>query len=316
MAFKKGTAQDICDLVNQLEDFITQNGWVSQKDNQISPYTRTYDFNGTGEQVILPRFFKGSGLAGHNEIYISMAVHYNTQQGYYTLGMYANRSYDKTKAWDKQYKAQNYAVFTSMWEQPMPYWFFATGRRFIFVAKVANRYASMYGGMFLPSGTDLEYPYPVMAGGNHISYNQNYGQSNIGSSRSFWSPATNRDSGSSYSSLFAYRPDYSHMWFAGAYASSRGFHSWSTANYGHTHPYVKDFWVGRSADDNQHLILPIDLWEQSPNQQVLGTIDGCCFITGHLNAPESEVTVEGKTYLCFPALIQSDFNDYVAIEKA
>lgn len=178
MAVEIGTASNHTDLLLKLETFLTTNPqlvaanqqWESKKDNRATPYSMNADPDANG--FSLSRFFVGHGLDGQDNIVVPMVLRNNIKESYYTLSAYAARTYAVDKNVNEQLGdnvlgKNNNVVCISLWHSEMKYWFIANGRRFIVIAKVANRYVSMYCGFIKPSGTDLEYPYPLLVGGNH-----------------------------------------------------------------------------------------------------------------------------------------------------
>jgi len=53
-----------------------------------------------------------------------------------------------------------------LYNNPIPYWFFGNGRRFVVVAKVGSVYETCYMGFILPFGLPTQFPYPMVIGGS------------------------------------------------------------------------------------------------------------------------------------------------------
>lgn len=326
MAVEKGTAANAFELYDKLETFLTANGWISHRDNVPMPYqATTRQTAGKVFDTISARFYQGGGLDGNDKIYVSMFMYYSVPTGAYTINACMARHYDKLKNPREQFGIANeYRRTTTMpvWNQPMKYWFIASGRRFIVIAKVANRYVSMYCGLFLPSGTDEEYAYPYFLGANCTNETTAYSYQNIEGMRSFFNPIHGNsytDSGNvaSYhtSTAMCYLPSGEWCPIIGGVDSLSNY--WNTTSYSHPHwaiayPYSYPIQYGKTPD-NQFLLKPIYLAQRGNSKQILGWLDGVYWVTGYENSPETIVTIDGKEYLCIPSIFQNGFNDYAAI---
>ena len=323
MAYETGTAADYQDLLLKLETFLTTNPelvrqgqqWQSLKDNTVNPYTTDKTLNTEGFSLI--RFFMGGGLDGQDKIIVPMACRADSSQGYSNVVAYSARAYSSSKGLMDQLNdaAAGVSVFAATltcWVNQIPYWFFANGRRFIVVAKVGHRYTSMYAGFFMPSGTDVEYPYPYAVGGTSGSSSTPYSTEAVSQVRSFFNPQSYDSSNySTYSSLTAFNPQGSAVQFDNydGYSQGSGYANGNTLPYGLSLNTYKTM-------DNQYLLLPIELIEFGNSRQSLGWFDGCYHVSGHENAAENVITVGSDEYICFPSLIQNDNNNWVAIRKA
>lgn len=323
MAYEIGTATDYQDLLLKLETFLTTNPelvrlgqqWQSMKDNTVNPYTndKTVDADGYS----LARFFIGGGLDGQDAIVVPMVCRANATIGYYNVMSFAARAYSASKGFLNQLLDASAGVryasgVLTCWPNTIPYWFFANGRRFIVVAKIGHRYTSMYSGFFMPSGTDVEYPYPLACGGTSGNQTTSYTSESVNTVRSFFNPQSNDiQLASTFSSLMVINPQGSLVQFD----NEGGFKPNEQYAKGSTMPYGLNLNTHKTADD-QYLLMPIELVEFGNQRQVLGWFDGCYHVSGHENSAENVITVGSDEYICFPALIQNDNNNWVAIRKA
>lgn len=317
MAVEIGTASNYWDLMLKLEAFLTTNPalvaanqqWEVKKDNVVNPYTTNTTANADGYS--LPRFFIGHGLDGQDNIVVPMVLRHNTSLNYYTMTACAARSYAIDKSVFNQLTdnavGARWATI-SLWHTNMKYWFIANGRRFIIVVKVSNRYATMYCGFIKPSGTDLEYPYPLLIGGNHTFTDSPYTNDDISSNRSFFNPQASNDN--STSSSMIYTPS-GRLCFL----DNQGGASVQTQNnlVGVTYPYHYKHYIGKTLD-NEYLLLDIDIVQWNGGMNHLGWFDGVCFVTGFENSPENIITVGNDRYICVSAMVQNDYNNWVAIK--
>ena len=324
MAVEIGTASNHQDLMLKLENFLTSNPalvaanqqWESKKDNVVHPYTTntTADANGYS----LPRFFIGHGLDGQDNIVVPMQLRHNLGLNYYTMSAYAARSYAKDKGVDTQLTdnaTSSKWVSISLWHTDMKYWFIANGRRFIIIAKVSNRYATMYCGFIKPSGTDLEYPYPLFIGGNHSFTDRPYTDDATNANRSFFNPQSNSISISSIigdsSSSMIYTPS-GRLCFLDNYGGNTVGSSARTL-LGYTFPYENNHYIGKTLD-NEYVLLDIDIVQHYGGMSHLGWFEGVCFVSGFENSPENIITVGNDRYICVSAMVQNDYNNWAAIK--
>ena len=317
MAVEIGTASNHQDLMLKLEAFLTKNPalvaanqqWEVKKDNIIHPYTTNTTVDAGGYS--LHRFFIGHGLDGQDNIVVPMVLRHNTSLNYYTMTAYAARSYATDKSISGQLTdnavGARWATI-SLWHTDMKYWFIANGRRFIIVVKVANRYATMYCGFIKPSGTDLEYPYPLLIGGNHTLTDGPYTNDDPNSNRSFFNPQASTDT--STSSCMIYTPS-GRLCFldnqGGSYVHPQD------KLVGVTYPYHYNHYIGKTLDD-EYVLLDIDIIQWHGGMNHLGWFDGVCYVTGFENSPENIITVGNDSYLCVSAMVQNDYNNWVAIK--
>lgn len=319
MAVEKGTASNAGDLLLKLEAFLTTNpelvrtnqAWEVMKDNLVYPYSQTYNMAATDEWQ-LSRIFVGKGLDGQDKVYVPMALYVDVRYTYYSLSAWTARNYSKELAMNSQFTAagfQNGQSVISLWNNQIPYWFVANGRRFIIIAKVAHRYMSMYCGFFLPLATDEEYTYPLYIGGSHNTTKREYQHQTNHSNGSFWKPTFSDEYGNaSYGSCALVSPSGELLYLGSSDMIMR-----SSATFtGFLYPYNWDYKIGKT-EDGEYVLLPIEIMEKHPAPQTLGWLDGAMYVSGYENSPERELTVDGKRYVCFPSMVRSGYNDYAAI---
>lgn len=317
MAFEKGTASDAGDLLLKLEKFLTTNpelvrtkqAWEVIKDNEIQPYSQTYNMSAQDEWQ-LARFFVGKGFDGQDKIYVPMGLYVDARFTYYSLAAWTARNYDKNNGSSAQFTATGFAngiSVISLWANSIPYWFVANGRRFIVIAKVAHRYMSMYCGFFLPLATDEEYTYPLYIGGCHSVFKREYQHQTNQANGSFWKPTFDNQYvlGGSCSVV---SPSGEILYLGTSDMIIRNDQTFI----GTLYPYNWDYKIGKTEND-EYVLLPIEIMEYHPSPQTLGWLDGAMYVSGYENSPERELVIEGKKYVCFPSMVRSGYNDYAAI---
>lgn len=307
MAYEKGTAANHRDLLLKLETFLVANKWEVLKDNTQSPYTTDPDVTDWDNQTRLARFFKKGDTVvpmgireGSNfwNIFATIMKGYDKHIG--VTGYKANAA-----AGHNQGYAGLCVCSMPLWNQGIPYWFITKGEYFIVVAKVSARYASMYCGKFTPYGTDLEYPFPLAIGANSGTFDISYSSNSTGESRSFFNP---QSAGYTNQSLYLYLPD-------GALCGMDNYDG-GVPNYspeGLTQPYSYKLMNTKTKGGN-YVLEHIMLIQTTPQRAVLGYFNDVFYVSGVDNSPETEITVNGEKYICFPSFIDSDYNNYAAFK--
>lgn len=322
MAYEVGTASHAADLLLKLETFLTTNptlvakkqAWKVLKDNKVQPYSTNFNLNDAigNETSQLHRFFMGGGLDGQDTIIVPMKLIAEPKNSIYNIVAYQARRYSPEKGVEEQYVdnlgTQPFAAM-SLWNNPIPYWFFANGRRFIVVAKIALRYMSMYCGFIMPSGTDIEYSYPNAICGNHTDLRYNHTYSNSARVGSMVLPTYSSNSWLSCVNVIA--PNGKNVCFSISTTSQVSTNE-SNNFIGVIFPYHINKYIGKTVD-NQYVLLPIEFVQVMGVYQSLGWYDGVFYVSGFENSAENIVTVNGVNYICFPSPLHTGYNEWFAI---
>jgi len=173
MAFENGTANNLPDFIDKLQTFLTSHpdlvatgqAWTKLHDVTVPASGQLFESRGIA--------FKAPGLGGADEIFIGMNTWGNTASDWYNLRLYGGTSFNETLITET-----NGSIITGflspcppvqilLWNAPMPYWFFANGRRVWIVAKVSTQYESGGAGFILPPCPPSQYPYPLMVSGSY-----------------------------------------------------------------------------------------------------------------------------------------------------
>lgn len=178
-----------------------------------------------------------------------------------------------------------------LWDQAIPYWFIANGRRVIVVAKVSTYYESAYLGFIEAYPTPNQWPYPLAVGGSMAwntepaatSSNWKYTNTSGYPHRAF--PMAYGETNNWKTQLRMRRPDGSWIGHAVAYS----------ADYGAIWPYANSMTNLKPNLDGSYPIFPIVLSDSTPN--VYGRLDGVWATTGVNNSPESTFTIGRETWL-------------------
>ncbi|SFD52553.1 PA14 domain-containing protein [Pseudomonas citronellolis] len=242
---------------------------------------------------------KGPGLSGSDEIYMAMRTASSAQGDFYNVLSRYTTGYNEN-ALSSQQPGAGPNTFSLMWNQEIKYWFIANGRRFIVIAKVSTTYASLYGGFILPYGLPSEIPYPIAAGAS-CAINARWSIQTENHS-SFWNPG-GYDS-ASVGGLYLRRTDGAADVFKNIY--------YSNAAPGKTYPY-SGLIAFRTSPSNDYALQPVVLYSTAGGGNVWGELDGVFHISGHNNASENTLLIEGKTYLVVQSGYRTTASDYAAI---
>lgn len=284
--------------------------------------------------------FIGHGLDGEDTIVVPMSLYINELYKVSSLCAWYASPNDADKEIAKHFAKLNLIIpYTAipLRHEQMPYWFVANGRRFIIVVKVREYYMSMYCGFMLQFGTDLENPYPMYLGGGHNSsyariivdedneeylgkIDYNYG--------GLHDPIANPDSyrqGRSFgalfrnsSSCFCNTPDGNLAMMNMEYEELK---SWIPGR-----PYLGGFLLPYSYTsdrdvaydrtlEGKYLLSPIEIYVTPEFDNVgstVGWLHGAYFVSGKDNAPEKELRIGNKRYLCFPSM-KNKLNGWFAL---
>lgn len=177
MAVSTGTATNHLDLLAKLRDFLVLNDWDVV--GGVAAGAIAHD------QYVS---FKGTGLAGTDQIFLTIKTHTNNPAGIFSLQMRGHTAYNPSVPSDNPPGLSSPWVYLPLVNDTIQYWFVATGRRFIAVCKANNRYDILYGGFILPEHMPSDWAYPLLVGG---SANALMAASTEGSNhRNFYSPTS------------------------------------------------------------------------------------------------------------------------------
>lgn len=245
---------------------------------------------------------KGPGLAGQDEIYVGFRTSSSVQSDFYNIQWltYAT-GFDPERPWYQQPGGFDSGPSALLWDQEIRYWFVASGRRFIVIAKVSTTYASLYGGLILPYGLPSEMPYPVAVGASYSTQGERWSSQSERHS-SFWHPGAY--STWDASGLRLRRTDGAVEAFANI--------TYSTSPNGWTYPgrYGVAY---RASPSGDYALQPVTLYSSNGGGNVWGELDGVYHISGHGSASENTLSIAGKTYLVVQSAFRTTIDGYAAI---
>ena len=178
MAFTTGTASGFNDLLDRLISFLTTDpGLVAANQQYTVLHDQTVTYPGQEPGGLNRRHvvFRHRGLSGLDQIYTAISTVANSSLDYYNwriqggTGFTANNlpaSYGDLSSGMGLVNPSPEIHVMPMWDQPMPYWFVANGRRWWVVVKVSTQNESCGAGFVLPPSAPSKSPYPLALWGS------------------------------------------------------------------------------------------------------------------------------------------------------
>lgn len=260
---------------------------------------------------------RGPGLGGTDEIYVGLRTIGSAQSDSYNVLIRYLTGYSASAQLSAQPGA-SLPHYLLAWNQATPYWFVASGRRFIVIAKVSTVYSNAYCGFFLPYALPTEMPYPIAVGANGLTNVRWSIQTSENSC--FWNP-TNNDGVTNNGAVSIRRTDGAQEWFANFSVLGT---IWASA--GKTYPYANVSSGGgaggaslinyRPSPDNNYALQPVALSATTNGSNVWGELDGVYHVSGFGNSSESLINIAGTDYLVVQGAHRTSAHDYAAIKLA
>ncbi|SUC92875.1 Uncharacterised protein [Pseudomonas aeruginosa] len=143
MATEFGTAANHADLVERLVQFLTANPTLVAAGQA---YEKTFDntIPASGTAIAIRQVtLRAPGLGGDDSIFMGVQSYGDTALDYYNVRLMGGTAFNPgalPPGGDFWTAFVNYSPRVQLlaWNQPMPYWFFANGRRFWLVVKVSH----------------------------------------------------------------------------------------------------------------------------------------------------------------------------------
>lgn len=267
MAYQTGTATDHRDLLRKLRTFLISTMTpVGERWQELR-----WEEDADTQELLL----KGPGLAGADAIHVGIRSDQNVAADIYNWHVQGATGYLPLDTWADQPNVSS-EKHMALWNQPMPYWFVANGRRLLVAARVSTRLMLIHLGLILPYATPGQYPYPLLIMGSDSDARWSAVYSNL-------SPVIHSPGGG--------WATYSQLWPIGVALMPSP---------GNVYPITR---IVVSADNNSH-------------QDVLGEIDGLAQVSGYANATENTLSVGADTWLVLQDVAQSAIANYTALKLA
>ena len=299
MPYEIGTASNHSDLFARLRTFLTTAGptgpgWTELA-YEAGPPTRM--------------MFEAPGLSGTEEIHIGFRLYENIPGDTFGLYQWMSQSYDSGLDLQVQ-PGDSGDRFHTMWDQAMPYWFYANGQRCIVVTKVSTVYSALYIGKFLQYGTAGEYGLPYY---HSAQWYEPVRFSSINEGvRNFWDPGP-----------YGLMLNPNGTWYSVGNWYEQSGEAWLGTNINAIWPYASMYSVTytrfrelRNNIDDSYTIYPLILGGNSPSGDLYGEIDGAFAISGFSLGSEDTITIGGDTYDVFQNMHRTGRMYYCAIKRA
>jgi hypothetical protein len=255
-------------------------------------------------------FLQGPGLSGTDEIYVSIKTYFDAGLDYYNWEIRGADGYDATVDETGQPNVSA-AHYMPAWNTSIAYWFRASGRFFIVVAKISTTYHGCYGGLMLAFATPTQYPYPLVVAGSSGVKTNRWSVSNE-TVRMFFSPCV--DGFSLRDPDGAWRK-FSHAEFASSSGGENILHPyWSRSLIGGRATWT----LIRESLGGKRCLWAITLrilGTQNPNYKgTIGVLDGCKAVSGFDTATEDIVDGDGIDHVVFQNVFRTATPEYFALE--
>lgn len=268
--------------------------------------------------------WQAPGNGGVDQIIVGARCFSNVGGDYYNWRLGGFTAFNSGQTFQQQVgyvgglNQANPSPVMQLWNSTIPYWFIANGRRVIVIAKISGVYSSCYLGFmntYIAPGT---FPYPLVVGGS-IAWNDGAEPSETGGdSRWRWSYTGAETSVWAKGYLGGLTSDRtSTLRLRLPNGEWRGFSgSWNEASFGKLFPMAAANYNSydlRSNLDGSYSLLPVVLWDVSPQANQYGELDGVFDVTGFGNGAENTVTINGVAHLVVQNLFRNGRADYYAV---
>lgn len=326
MAFTSGTADDYQDLLDLLRLYLVAEGWTE---------LAWAPGGSLASESILN--MRGPGAGAGKQVFVNFRTIYDVTNSVYAWQVRGAPTYDAALVWGSQLSEQPNDSYFSLWENPIPYWFYVNDRRLIVVAKTGTNYVSMHAGFFLPWGTPVQYPFPLYVCGD---YNAPAVYSlNNSARRHCFDPGNASDAqanGWARTADGLWYPIWNHgnspntNRYQGPSKGHRGFMWPTSAGYGAPSGVGADnitFWNGGSGtgdfawlgekfattQQGERCLMPFTV--VGGDIGPLGVIDGAYALGGLGLGPEMAINLDARTFRCFQNVQRNSPDDFFCVEE-
>ena len=318
MAYTNGTASGYRDLLDRFRNFLDgTDGVMPSEDQWVVERNNTH---GDGEKEVI---FRGPGSTSQDQFHVGALTISNDEYDAQNWRIAGFGGFDSGLPFLDQ-PGRSPAPGVPLWGSDIPYWFIGNKRRSIMIAKVSDRYMSVYLGYILPYALPNQQPHPLYVGGNLFSedtinngprWDRSYAYEGheIGS---FFKPAG--DTGSSYGNSFN-RAGACFFRTAGGEWYHVSAHSIPSkdSNLVTMHPYNRSFHddsieMLRDAPDGTKSLLPVTV--AGTNAGILGELEGVFAVHADSDlSSEDTIDVGGTSYMAVADIYREGIGDYAAI---
>lgn len=334
MAYVTGTATDAEDLLADFRTFITSDASLAaESPSQVwveEDFSVVVDGNGNN---LTSLSLRGPGLGAADNIFVNLRLQLDVAAGTdaWNMSVFGATAFDDSLTFENQPGSSFNTTpkVMPMFDQSMPYWFFANGRRFIIIAQVTTSvYVNCYCGFILPfspSVAALEFTYPLYIGASLTDEGIRFSSTSNANHRSFWRPGFESPT---VGGGTLYTPG--NFWLECQGVSSSGNIQSDltiTNNLGTTVPYNNGGYSLEPESNmvNQepllggsYLLTDVLLVRGSLVDDIkdsYGVLDGCVHISGVSQSAQNTVAEGGDTYTVYQEAFRTGQDDFVAIKQ-
>jgi hypothetical protein len=319
-AYATGTATSHTDLFAKLKTFLTTNATLVAAGQQ---WTTAWTDTDSTDVV----------LKGPDNIYVGLRLTADSGAGTYALWLNGMTGLLSSATSITEHLNPSTPVAMYLDNQPMAYWFVASGRRFSVVVKISTVFEACYAGFFLPYAPPTTYPYPMFIGASRGALQtgtQNWRSTDDGHTHfvspyvSFYGNAINNDTPS-------WMLDPTGQWvrcwnnggdpgnpkiFLGPEQFGDGLGSARTTDGNGVWGYDSIRQRMGPSFDGSFALMPITLTQQSPADQTYGILDGVYRVPGNANSSENIITASGVDHLVVQNCFRTGVGQYWALALA
>lgn len=254
--------------------------------------------------------WRAPGDSGTDQIYVGASTFSNASGDYYNWRLGGFTGFQSGNTFAAQPGACTDPV-VPLWNSATPYWFIASGKRVIVVAKISTVYEVAYLGFIDAYASPGQWAYPLAVGGSMAWYTEPAD----GSVSWRWSYTGNEHRGFPFGGYASTVPN--------AYDKSspfrvrrpdgtwRGFYYSPTGAVGLLWPYMGGMSDIRPGLDGSYPLFPIIAAEESgATANSFGELSGIMATTGHGNAAENVVTIGRDLFLTVQNVHRTTKTDY------
>lgn len=282
MAYETGTADDYLDLLDKLRIFLTTDTDLVAAGQEWEEL----DWGGAVPDTEL--YVRGPGLAGQDNIIVGLRAYANPANDWFNIACRGYLAYLESGGWSTHSQPSPERGVTC-WDQSIPYWFVANGRRFIAAFRVSTVDQILHGGLITPYATPEQFPLPLMVAGTMPAANT-WRWSNTDTNHRFFT----------HGGAASLRP----LRFTdGVYLQDL-----DTFPHSLGAPF-------RETYGNEYPLYDI-VFSRSTGPQTYGQLDGLFWIPGFAQATGNEITIDSVDYVVFQNVFRTGMNDYCALRLA
>mgnify|MGYP001304100193 CR=1 FL=1 len=254
--------------------------------------------------------WKAPGNANTDAIYVG-ARYFTDPVGYYNWQLGGFTGYSAGVDFGLQpgsitNSASLRGVVLPLWNQSIPYWFFANGRRVVVIAKVSSQFEAAYLGFLESYPSPAQWPYPLVVGGS-MAFSS---EPEAGSTS--WAYSYSGDQHTAFPKAKPYNmTNFSQLRVRLPDGSWKGFSSAGYSAPGAIWPYTGTMSDFRPNLDGSYPLLPIVLSDATPN--TYGRFDGVFATTGYGNGAENVLTVGRDSWLVVQNVYRNTKTDFYAV---